>query len=278
MLIDAFTFNSELPILEIRLNELNDIVDYFILVENSQTQCGNPKPYFFEENKYLFTKFLSKIIHVKLDTQEEIRGFDWSLENFQRKSIINGIQQLQDKGVKLDFDNDYILISDIDEIPKKEIVKECLQNKEEMISFDCKFLSYYLDLECPHRNWYGSVLTKLESLTTLNCQQIRNFKDHVKHTAPNSGWHFSYINHLGGGFEAFWDKIFKTIEPKDKSFLIGKKEFFQKVFQDHVCKDKYFLFVDDLNNKSIKLEKMNSAELPEFVRENMGSFNYLLMH
>jgi beta-1,4-mannosyl-glycoprotein beta-1,4-N-acetylglucosaminyltransferase len=48
---DSFIFFNELDILEIRLNTLDPYVDYFIIVESSVTHTGNPKPYYFEENK-----------------------------------------------------------------------------------------------------------------------------------------------------------------------------------------------------------------------------------
>ena len=63
---DGFIFFNELDLLEIRLNILNDVVDYFILVEASVTHQGTPKPFIFEENKDKFTKFLDKIIYIKV--------------------------------------------------------------------------------------------------------------------------------------------------------------------------------------------------------------------
>ena len=41
---DCFLFYDEFDILEIRLNILNDVVDYFVLVESSRTFSGNKKP------------------------------------------------------------------------------------------------------------------------------------------------------------------------------------------------------------------------------------------
>jgi beta-1,4-mannosyl-glycoprotein beta-1,4-N-acetylglucosaminyltransferase len=64
---DGFLFFNELDLLEIRLNVLNDVVDYFILVEASVTHQGTPKSFIFEENKNRFSKFLDKIIHIKID-------------------------------------------------------------------------------------------------------------------------------------------------------------------------------------------------------------------
>ena len=40
---DCFTFFNELDLLEIRLNELNEVVDYFVLVEATTTHSRKPK-------------------------------------------------------------------------------------------------------------------------------------------------------------------------------------------------------------------------------------------
>ena len=47
----------ELELLEVRLNELNPLVDKFILCESSTTHSGNPKPLYFDENKDAFFNF-----------------------------------------------------------------------------------------------------------------------------------------------------------------------------------------------------------------------------
>ena len=66
-IIDCFTFYNELELLNYRLNILNNIIDYFILVEANQTYTGNKKGLFFDENKNLYDKFKNKIIHIIID-------------------------------------------------------------------------------------------------------------------------------------------------------------------------------------------------------------------
>ena len=66
-IIDCFTFYNELDMLTYRLNILNDIVDYFVLVEATHTHVGKEKPLFYKENKHLFEKFNHKIIHIVVD-------------------------------------------------------------------------------------------------------------------------------------------------------------------------------------------------------------------
>ena len=45
---DCFPFLNEVELLQVRLHELDDVVDYFVIVENPLTQSGNEKPLFFE--------------------------------------------------------------------------------------------------------------------------------------------------------------------------------------------------------------------------------------
>ena len=80
---DCFPFYDELDLLEIRLNILNDVVDYFVLTEATRTFTGKPKPLHYDNNKVRFKKFEHKIRHVIVDDTEfkpEIdawqRGFD----------------------------------------------------------------------------------------------------------------------------------------------------------------------------------------------------------
>lgn len=68
LIIDAFTFNFELDLLEIRLNELKHVVDYHILVESVHDLYGSVKRLYFDEHKHekRFLKYRNKIIHVPI--------------------------------------------------------------------------------------------------------------------------------------------------------------------------------------------------------------------
>ena len=57
MVIDAFPFNDELDMLELRLGTLDAVVDYFVLVESPRTFSGMPKPLYYAENKDRFAKW-----------------------------------------------------------------------------------------------------------------------------------------------------------------------------------------------------------------------------
>ena len=53
-IIDCFIFYNELDLLTYRLNVLNNIIDYFIIVESKHTFIGKKKIYFLMKiNIYL---------------------------------------------------------------------------------------------------------------------------------------------------------------------------------------------------------------------------------
>ena len=45
MIIDSFIFNNELDLLELRLEQLDAVVDKFVFVEATTTFMGQGKPY-----------------------------------------------------------------------------------------------------------------------------------------------------------------------------------------------------------------------------------------
>ena len=60
-------FFNELEVLEIRIKELWDVVDYFVVAESNLSHSGKPKEYIFENNIARFEPYMSKIRHVKVE-------------------------------------------------------------------------------------------------------------------------------------------------------------------------------------------------------------------
>ena len=109
MIYDCFSYWDEDLLLDLRLNILDNYVDYFVIVEGNKTWQNNPKKLHFEIDK--FKKFKNKIIYVPVTDLPD--GEDPYLrENYQRNAILNGLNNSND--------NDLIIISDLDEIPDPE--------------------------------------------------------------------------------------------------------------------------------------------------------------
>ena len=106
MIYDCFSYWDEDLLLDLRLNILNEYIDFFVIVEGNKTWQNNSKETRFDIKK--FNKFKEKIIYVKVTDMPD--GIDPYLrENHQRNCILRGLSD-----AKAD---DKIIISDLDEIP-----------------------------------------------------------------------------------------------------------------------------------------------------------------
>lgn len=267
MIIDCFTFWKELDLLEIRLNELYKSVDKFILVEASRTQSLIEKPFYFEENKERFSKFLDKIIHIKIEDYPDNSSNLWNMENFQRNSILKGLETL-----KLSKD-DIILISDLDEIPKASIIENIKDKNFESISFEMMFSAYFFNLVSLNRNWVGTVAVKYNIFQQYNPQFFRNIKDTLPRL-KDSGWHLSWC----GGYEQIYEKAHSCIEPFDKTNLPSLEEF-KKYFDDFIKNEKkFFIHLENLSKQETEFIKISlDKSYPKFIFDNIKIFNKYIL-
>ena len=109
---DCFQFFNEENILDLRLNILDEHVDFFVIAESTTDHQGNEKKLNFDINKY--KKFQKKIIYIVVeDTLDAIKkphlGQNSLVERHQRNSITRGLKNCSNE--------DLIIISDVDEIP-----------------------------------------------------------------------------------------------------------------------------------------------------------------
>ncbi|TDL20964.1 glycosyl transferase [Rickenella mellea] len=65
---DALIFDGELDLLEIRMRELDDVVDKWFILESNRTLNGQPKPLHFAEAQYThrFSRFSDRIVYRSL--------------------------------------------------------------------------------------------------------------------------------------------------------------------------------------------------------------------
>jgi len=267
MIVDCFTFWKELDLLDIRLNELYTSVDKFVLVEASRTQSLLEKPFYFEENKDRYSKFLDKIIHVKIEDYPNNDSNLWNMENFQRNCISKGLDQINLS------DNDIILISDLDEIPNANILTELSKNDFECLSFDMMFSAYFLNLIALNRSWIGTVAVKYRLFKQHNAQFFRNIKDNLP-SLTNSGWHFSWC----GGYEQIYEKAHSCIEPFDKSALPTKQEF-KEYFDNFTANEKkFFIHLENLSKQEAEFIKITlDKKFPKVIIDNIEKYNKYIL-
>ena len=96
---DCFQFFNEEHVLDLRLNILNEFVDFFVIVESTTDHQGKTKKLNFDPKK--FTKFEKKIIYIVVDdTAESIKkphtGGESLVEQHQRNSLTKGLKKCSD--------------------------------------------------------------------------------------------------------------------------------------------------------------------------------------
>ncbi len=201
---DVFPFFNELDLLDIRLNHLNDIVDFFVITEAKMTHAGNSKPLYFQNNKQLFASFEHKIIHhVVEDFPEGLTTFerDW----FQR----NAAKEILEKLLRPD---DIFIYGDVDEIPSRLGLLTAIDNihRGAVINHLAQDLFYYfLNLEEisgtllsnmgefpdeENKKWLGTTVSKWSYSREFTPTGLRD-REHVGRSIriADGGFHFSYV-------------------------------------------------------------------------------------
>lgn len=244
---DCFMFYNELDLLEIRLNELYNAVDYFVLVESSEThRTGSPKPFYFEEAKERFAPFLNKIIHIKLTEHIETDN-GWVRENWHRNQIMRGLTNCKNE--------DLILISDADEFITGETIPSLyrISAGHDMIGFWHQMYRWFLN-RSPYGKWAGTAAIRYKHLVKTTPQEVRNRARSAQMTMWDGGWHFSSM----GGYQTAAEKYYGIVEGYDT--FLAYHSWREQVEQSHfVPIDKTFpKFVQDNIDYLIKLNLIDT--------------------
>ena len=287
---DCFMYFDEEVVVDVRLHTLNEFVDYFVIVESKFTHKGEPRKLKFDHKK--FEKFKEKIIYIideKVYPQtQEIQTEDSEDEKsikliFNATYRENGQRNLLLKGLKEANDEDLILISDVDEIPKLTGLNFKNIN-EKIILFKQDMFYYKFNLWLPNLIWTGTKACRKKNL--ISPQWLRNIKDRkysffridtlFSSTKFNSikiindgGWHFTNI------------KTPKEIELKFRSYLHHREFDLNPLSANQIgeiIKNKkaiYDLKVDKTLNKFGNggvLKKFELNKLPGYIIKNQKKF------
>jgi beta-1,4-mannosyl-glycoprotein beta-1,4-N-acetylglucosaminyltransferase len=210
---DCFPFFNELDVLEIRLELMYDYVDYFIISECDSTFSGLDKPFYFDENKDKYSKYLDKIIHIKhhntknyLNLENNYEGKRGYIYDNILKRLSNMIKSPQTEfgaphwcrdyyhkeltmlGMDICEPDDIILFGDCDEIPNPYKIK--LDGNSYIINQ--KNMIYYINLENKTDLWYGTLITKFSNLLEESCMFTRESRMNFE-KIDNAGWHLTWM-------------------------------------------------------------------------------------
>ena len=285
-IFDCFMYFDEDIVLDVRLNYLDKYVDKFIIIESKYNHKGEKRTPLFNIDK--FKKFENKIKYILKNEIppgiENIKADDnkseiyrksifnaWKRENLQRNQISEGLSDAQEE--------DWVIISDLDEIPNLSEIK--LKNiNDNFVFFKQDMMYYKFNLRLENYIWVGSKACKMKNLESP--QWIRDIKDRKyswwrvdtyfskkKYNnilfVENGGWHFSYLKNP------------KDIEKKLKSYLhhidydlnpVGEKGIQEMINNKKTI---YNIKADQKENKfdgTNKLNKININLLPSYILEN----------
>jgi beta-1,4-mannosyl-glycoprotein beta-1,4-N-acetylglucosaminyltransferase len=290
-IFDCFMYFDEDIVLDVRLNYLSKYVDKFIIIESRYNHRGEKRDPQFNIEK--FEKFEKKINYILIDKEpdgiEKVNEND-NHEEKSRKFILNAIKRenfqrnIISRGIEDADDNDWILISDLDEIPN--LKNNDLKKFESPLVFFKQHMMYYkFNLILENYSWLGTKACKKKNLKTP--QWLRNIKDrpypwwridtyfsNIKYIdikiIEQGGWHFSYI------------KSPEDIEKKLKSYLHHREYDVSPVGVENIRKmidnkkTIYNLKADMRSNKfdgNNELTKIDLDLLPNYISENVDKFS-----
>jgi beta-1,4-mannosyl-glycoprotein beta-1,4-N-acetylglucosaminyltransferase len=253
---DCFQYFDEDHMVDLRLNTLNQYVDFFVISESTKTHQGKDKKINFDVKK--FSKFKDKIKFVVADYSEDISfkkhtGGESPIEQHQRNFLIEGIKDASP--------DDLIILSDSDEIPDLTKLKNINKNKK-FIAFSQKMFMYKLNLQnISESNWIGSKITRKKFITSM--QDLRNLKfrkypfwriDKYNQQIINGGWHFSFL------------QTPQQILTKVKSFSHGEfnsENINEKIIEEKIIQNK------DIFDRKTELKKISiNNDYPDYIIQN----------
>lgn len=231
LIVDCFPFFQELDILEIRLNILNPIVDYFIIVESNHTFSGKPKELLFKKNSHRYKQFYKKILYCDIKFEKDNQINPWIRQYIAR----NTLYSIYSKNF---LSNDVFILSDLDEIPDPLKIEESLNLLDYLtffVTFQLKDFCYYLNthyVDDPYM--LGPVLGTIDCdkpLETIDSkyvgfQQIREDRDKYP-IIKDAGWHYSYcgdVDFISSKFSSLSNIALDTEDQNNLNLLQEKKK------------------------------------------------------
>ena len=270
---------------EVRLNILKDKVDKFIVTESTYSHSGKKKKLNFDISNY--PKFKDKIIHIVIDKEPDGIVPENNDPSLQRSNSLKRIALSYDeslKALKESSDEDFIMLSDNDEIPNLNS-KDFATNKKDIVLFRQLFFYFRFNLLYDRMHWFGTKgckKKKLKSLSWLRNIKLKKYpfwrldalfsetKQINLQIIQDGGWHFTNLKTPEEMYEKFMNfghhNEFKlsglTIEKIREK--IKNKEMFYDHFSDQSSTNKW--------KSDYKLKKYNSSLLPKYLSDNQNKY------
>ena len=215
-------FYNELDVLELRFTVLDKYVDLFVLVESDVNHLGTQKELYYQKNQERFKKWLPKIRHIIVTSEESPKDKNpWSREKYQRSCILRGLTDVSEDST--------VMISDVDEIPDLSKIKI---SSNQTYSVHMWMFEYSLEYLFTGEPWFGTVIT--------NCSTV---KTHGPNFFRDKRWSFPRFEYSGWHLSSFGDgakvalKVNTFAHANDPHELEWTPETFNKLIKDGLHTD-----------------------------------------
>ena len=186
MIVDAVMlgYATDLDLLDIRLHELADVVDRFVVVEACLTFTGKRKPLHLYHNRQRFAEFADRLDYVTLHHLPT--GDAWAREAYQRNAILEGLRDAAE--------DDIVLMGDCDEIPRAASVGQAIDalRYRPIVAFGQRLSFYYANVICFTTDWRGTLAATVQTARTVTPQGMRDARNAVG-AIRDAGWHMTNI-------------------------------------------------------------------------------------
>lgn len=260
---DLFMINTELDWMEIRMGELASEVDYFIILESATNFHNKPKPLHVQNNWSRFSAFHHKMIHHVLDVTAQNYTDAWAREHFSRNAMMDQVFPTLE-GEKKVQTGDVIIVSDVDEIPRPEIIKS-LRNCQfpRRLRLRTVYFRYSFQWTLREEQWIHPQATFYDGDKTIRPESLRMGK--TEGELWNAGWHCSSC--LG----SLKDMVNKVTSFSHSEFnrpdFIDPAKILQRVRQGQ-----------DPYNRTAKIYDRidHNPDVPQYLLQHPEEFAYLL--
>jgi beta-1,4-mannosyl-glycoprotein beta-1,4-N-acetylglucosaminyltransferase len=207
MIVDSFLFYNEYDILEGRLEYLYDKVDFFVIVESNLTFSGKPKPLNFLNNMSRYKQYLDKIFYYPLYLNREDfskNEKDWLVEESDLAprwdsptwQVEYATRNYIKEALKFFNPDTIVLMSDVDEIPRKNAIDTAITEINSLTSDICRLgnhLFYYNFCQREASLWSGTIICRNSFLQEKGPQTLKHWGwGDLSFLMPEGGYHLSY--------------------------------------------------------------------------------------
>lgn len=259
---DCILYDGEVDLLELRLEELRDVVDVFVIVEATWTRGRSPKRKLFLREQWSRVRAFADRIRYVVVADRPASRIPRDREALLRMFIHRGLRDAQP--------DDLILLSDADEIPRASAVLAAKGSPPSLIGFELNLFSLALN----YRNVRGPATQNIRTVgfphSALAERSPQDLRSGIMsglvaaRRLPAAGWHFSYL--------ADPPEIQRRLENYFRQ-MIGKASILRKRGPDSIIRRREDLF----RRPGFVWDVVTTDDLPQSIRDDPARFSRFIV-